>query len=290
MLTPRTVEQPAELLAFLFAGHADVKKAKVRQWLKHGAIQVNGRSTTRFNHPLRPGDIVTIRDKNETLALGVLPFGMRILFEDAVLIVIEKPAGLLSMASETERERTAYAYLTEYIRHGKPRSEARVWIVHRLDRETSGLMVFAKSEEAKQALQAEWNEADKRYLAVIEGNLPADEGVMRSHLDESRPYMVYSVQRPNEQTRLAVTNYRVLKRGASYALLELSLETGRRNQIRVHLADAKCPVVGDEKYGARTNPVRRLALHASSLQFPHPTSGELLRFESPLPSELAGLV
>jgi 23S rRNA pseudouridine1911/1915/1917 synthase len=290
MTTPRTVEQPAELLAFLFAGHADVKKAKVRQWLKHGAIQVNGRSTTRFNHPLRPGDVVSIRDKNETLALGALPFGMRILFEDAALIVIEKPAGLLSMASETERERTAYAHLTEYIRHGKPRSDARVWIVHRLDRETSGLMVFAKSEAAKLALQAEWNEADKRYLAVVEGNLPVDEGVMRSHLDESRPYMVYSVQRPNEQTRLAVTNYQVLKRGASYALLELSLETGRRNQIRVHLADVKCPVVGDEKYGARTNPVRRLALHASSLQFPHPTSGELLRFESPLPTELAGLV
>lgn len=289
MLTPITVEQPAELLTFLFASHAELKKAKVRQWLKHGSIQVNGRSITRFNHPLRAGDVVAIRNKNEVLAEGVLPNGMRILFEDSSLIVIDKPAGLLSMASETERERTAYAYLTAYVRHGKPRSGERVWIVHRLDRETSGLMVFAKSEAAKQTLQAEWNEADKRYLAVVEGNLPAEQGTLRSHLDESRPYMVYSVA-PSEATRLAVTNYVVIKRGVGYALVELNLETGRRNQIRVHLADAKCPVVGDDKYGARTNPARRLALHASSLQFPHPTSGEFLRFQSPLPVELTALV
>lgn len=290
MPTPQTVEQPAELLAFLFSSHADLKKAKVRQWLKHGSVHVNGRSTTRFNHPLRAGDVVTIRDKKDVLAAGVLPFGMHILFEDASLVVIDKPAGLLSMASETERERTAYAHLTKYIHYGMPRSTERVWIVHRLDRETSGLMVFAKSEAAKLALQEAWSEAGKRYLAVTEGSPTADEGVIKSHLDESQPYLVYSVRQPNEQTRPAVTNYRVLKRGADYALLELNLQTGRRNQIRVHLADVKCPVVGDDKYGARTNPVRRLALHASLLQFPHPSSGELLRFESPLPAELAGLV
>ena len=290
MHTPQLVDQPAELLAFLFSCHADVKKAKVRQWLKHGAIQVNGRSITRFNHPLQAGDVVSIRDKKEILAAGVLPFGMHILFEDASLVVIEKPAGLLSMASETERERTAYAYLTEYVRYGTPRNTDRVWIIHRLDRETSGLMVFAKSEGAKLTLQGEWNEADKRYLAVVEGNQIADEGLIASHLDESQPYLVYSVRQPNERTRPAVTNYRVLKRGPDNALLELNLKTGRRNQIRVHLADAKCPVVGDNKYGARTNPARRLALHASLLQFPHPLSGELLRFESPLPPELASLV
>lgn len=290
MPAPHTVEQPAELLAFLFASRTDVKKAKVRQWLKHGAIHVNGRSVTRFNHPLQAGDVVSIRDKKEVLAAGVLPFGMKILFEDAALIVIDKPAGLLSMASETERERTAYAYLTQYVRHGKPRSPERVWIVHRLDRETSGLMVFARSEEMKQTLQGEWSEADKRYLAVVEGKLAAGEGVISSHLDESQPYLVYSVRQPNDQTRPAVTNYRVLKRGDEYALVELTLKTGRRNQIRVHLADERCPVVGDGKYGARTNPVRRLALHASMLQFPHPVTGELLRFESPLPAELAGLV
>lgn len=290
MHSPLLVEQPAELLAFLFSSHADVKKTKVRQWLKHGSIQVNGRSITRFNHPLQTGDVVLIRDKNTVRNEDALPLGMKILFEDASLVVIEKPAGLLSMASETERERTAYAYLTQYVRHGTPGSSERVWIVHRLDRETSGLMVFAKSEAAKRTLQAQWNEVDKRYLAVIEGNLTADEGVITSHLDESQPYMVYSVRQPNEQTRLAVTNYRVLKRGADYAQIELNLKTGRRNQIRVHLADMKCPVVGDNKYGADTNPARRLALHASVIEFPHPLSGVMLRFESQLPIELAGLV
>ena len=164
-----------------------------------------------------------------------------------------------------------------------------MWIVHRLDRETSGLMVFAKTEAAKRTLQAHWDQAEKRYLAVVEGNPPADHGVLRSHLDESGPFKVHSAP-AGERTRHAVTHYRVMKQIATRALIELTPETGRRNQIRVHLADAGCPIVGDHKYGARTNPARRLGLHASFLQFPHPLSGELLRFESPLPRELARLV
>ena len=150
-------------------------------------------------------------------------------------------------------------------------------------------MVFAKSEGTKRALQANWRRTDKRYLAVVEGRPPADHGVLRSHLDESSPFKVYGAP-PSEQTRHAVTNYRVVKHNATRTLIELTPETGRRHQIRVHLADAACPIIGDHKYGARTNPARRLALHASSLQFTHPSSGELLRFESPLPQELAGLV
>ena len=205
------------------------------------------------------------------------------------LIVIEKPEGLLSMASETERHKTAYAFLTDYVRRGNPRSPERVWIVHRLDRETSGLMVFAKTEAAKRALQSHWRQADKRYLAVVEGNPPADQGVFSSHLDESGPFKVYSAP-PSEQTRHAVTNYRVIKQNATRTLIELTPETGRRNQIRVHLADAGCPIIGDQKYGARTNPARRLGLHASSLQFKHPASGAPLQFESPLPRDLVGLV
>lgn len=283
------VEHPAELLAFLFAIRPEAKRAKVRQWLEHGSVQVNGRSITRFNHPLQTGDVVSIRAKHEALAEGLLPPGLKVVFEDASLIVIEKPAGLLSMANETERHKTAYAFLTDYVRRGNPRSPERVWIVHRLDRETSGLMVFAKSEAAKRALQANWRQADKRYLAVVEGRPPADHGVLRSHLDESRPFKVYSAPR-SEQTRHAVTNYRVMKQNATCTLIELNPKTGRRHQLRVHLADADCPIIGDHKYGARTNPARRLGLHASALQFTHPSSGEQLRFESPLPQELAGLV
>ena len=289
MPVSHTVERPAELLAFLFACRPEVKRTKVRQWLKYGSVQVNGRSITRFNYPLQTGDLVSIRAKDEVHAEGLLPPGMKVLFEDAVLIVIEKPANLLSMASATERDKTAYAFLTDYVRRGKPRSRERVWIVHRLDRETSGLMVFAKTEVAKRALQAQWYKAEKRYLAVVEGIPPAGHGVLSSHLDESGPFKVYSVP-PSERTRHAVTHYRVMKRIANRTLIELTPETGRRNQIRVHLADADCPIIGDQKYAARTNPAGRLGLHASSLQFKHPLSGELLMFESPLPQDLARLL
>ncbi|GMR24464.1 MAG: RluA family pseudouridine synthase [Acidobacteriota bacterium] len=261
----------------------------MRQWLKYGSVRVNGRAVTRSNHPLEAGDLVSIRAKDEVRAEGLLPPGMKVLFEDASLIVIEKPESLLSMASATERDETAYAFLTDYVRRGNPRGRQRVWIVHRLDRESSGLMVFAKTQAAKRALQADWSKAEKRYLAVVEGNPPAEHGVLRSHLDESGPFKVYSA-RPSERTRLAVTRYRVVKRTETRALIELTPETGRHNQIRVHLADAACPIVGDHKYGARTNPARRLGLHASSLQFGHPLSGERLRFESPLPQALARML
>jgi len=284
-----TVEHAGELLAFLFVRCPEVKRTKVRQWLKHGSVHVNGRSTTRFDHPLQVGDSVSILARFEARAERLLPPGMKVVFEDASLTVIEKPAPLLSMASATEREKTAYAFLTNYVRRGDPQRRERVWIVHRLDRETSGLMVFAKTEEAKRALQENWGKAEKRYLAVVEGSPPAEQGVLSSHLDENGPFRVYSAPR-SERTRHAVTRYRVLKRMASTALVELALETGRRNQIRVHLADADCPIVGDQKYEARTNPARRLALHSSSLQFEHPLSGEVLRFESVLPPALAQLL
>jgi len=276
-------------MSFLFARHPDVKRTKLRQWLEHGSVQVNGRSVKRSNHPLHTGDVVSIRAKNEVRAEGLLPPGMRVLFEDESLIVIEKPERLLSMASATERDETAYAFLTDYVRGGNRRSRKRVWIVHRLDRESSGLMVFAKTKAAKRELQANWSKTEKRYLAVVEGAPPADQGVLESHLNESNSYKVKSAPR-SARTRHAVTHYRVMKRTATRALLKLTLDTGRRNQIRVHLTDAACPIIGDHKYEARTNPARRLGLHASSLQFKHPLSGELLRFESPLPQTLSRLL
>ncbi|MDA0832999.1 MAG: RluA family pseudouridine synthase [Planctomycetota bacterium] len=284
-----TVEHPAELLAFLFACRPEVKRTKIRQWLKYGSVQVNGEAITHSKHLLQAGDQVSILAASKVRAETRFPRGMEVLFEDPSLIVIEKPEGLLSMANETEREKTAYAILTDYVRRGEPPGSDRVWIVHRLDRDTSGLMVFAKREEAKRTLQDHWHQTEKRYLAVVEGNPPADHGEMRSHLDESGPFKVYSAP-PSERTRLAVTHYRVMKRSATRALIELTPETGRRNQIRVHLADAKCPIVGDRKYGAQTNPARRLALHASFLQFHHPQTKDLLKFESPLPQALARLL
>jgi 23S rRNA pseudouridine1911/1915/1917 synthase len=175
------------------------------------------------------------------------------------------------------------------VRRGNPRRRERVFIVHRLDRETSGLMVFARTETAQQILQAKWDTVEKKYRAVVEGAPPQDTGVLESHLDESDRFKVWSTHEgPN--TRRAVTHYRVEKKGKETSLVELTLETGRRHQIRVQLADAGCPIVGDKKYGAQTNPIKRVALHASSLRFPHPVSGEALRFLSPLPGELGRIV
>ncbi len=232
---------------------------------------------------------MTVHTKGEATTVGPLSLGVRVLLEDDCLIVIEKPANLLSVANQTEIDKTAFAVVTDHVRGGSTRSSAWIWVVHRLDRETSGLMVFAKTAAAKRTLQADWSEAEKRYLAVVEGTPPAEQGVLSSHVDESQPFRVFDAA-PSERTRHAVTHFRVIRRRALRTLIELTLETGRRHQIRVQLAAAGCPVVGDVKYGATTNPARRLALHACFLQFRHPSSRKLLKLESPLPPELARLV
>ncbi len=286
---PRTVDEPAELLAWLFASWPSTKKKQVRTWLKHQAVLVNGRVITQFNHPLKPGDVVAIRSGHYAAPDAVIAGGIKVHFEDAALIVIDKPADLLTIASEAEQEKTAYFQLTDYLRGNDPRGRERVWIVHRLDRETSGLLVFAKTPEAKRILQTGWDKAEKRYQAVVEGLLPNDKGTFQSWLNETSPFKVFSVPR-GANFRHAITHYRVLKRNKGRSLVELTLETGRRHQIRVHLADAGCPVVGDMKYGAKTNPAKRLGLHAWSLRFLHPVTNQELRFESPLPPELARLV
>lgn len=289
MPAPLTVQEPAGLLAFLFAALPEVGKKQVRQWLKFQAVTVNGRAITQFDHALRPGDVVAVRTGRFAAPRDVLPSGMRVFFEDATLIVIDKPSGLLSIASEAEDKRTAYFQLTDYVRQGRPESKERVWIVHRLDRETSGLMVFAKTPDAKATLQGDWEQAEKRYEAVVEGRLPAAQGTFDSFLDETNPFRVHSAP-ASGTTRRAVTHYRELARRPGRGLVELTLGTGRRHQIRVHLADAGCPVIGDKKYGARTDPARRLGLHATALSFAHPGTGEPLRFVSPLPANLARLV
>ncbi len=289
MPKPLTVDQSAELLSYLFASWPDLKKTQIRNWLKHQAVMVNDRPVSQFNHPLQPGDVVSIRNDRFAAPKTSLGSGIKIYFEDAALMVIDKPENLLSIASEAEQEKTAYFLLTDYVRRGNPLSRARVWIVHRLDRETSGLMIFAKTPEAKEKLQGGWDQAEKKYQAVVDGHLAKKEGTMESDLDESNPFKVFSV-RPSENTRHAVTHYRELARSPWHSLVELTLETGRRHQIRVQLSDAGCPIIGDEKYGARSNPAKRLGLHACALRFPHPVTGRELRFASPLPKALAKLV
>ncbi|MBX7157545.1 MAG: RluA family pseudouridine synthase [Verrucomicrobiae bacterium] len=283
------VTQPTELLPFLFASQPETKRTKVRQALKFGSVLVNGKTTTQFNVSLKVGDVIVIRLGKASREIGRLPKGMKIFFEDEHLIIIEKPENMLSIASEAEQNKTAYAYLTDYVRKGKEYSKERIWIVHRLDRETSGLMVFAKTLQAKGMLQTNWDKVEKRYLAIVEGVMPKGKGTLHSYLNETNPYRVFSAPK-SQETREAITHYKVLKRGQNRTLVELTLQTGRRHQIRVQLADEGFPIIGDEKYRAKTDPAHRLGLHSHFLSFSHPITGEKLSYESDLSQELKRLI
>ena len=284
-----SVEQPAKLLEYLLATWPEVKRKQVQNWLKFQSVMVNGRAITQFDHALAAGDEVMIRTDRYAVPKTLLGYGMKVHFEDAEMIVIDKPSGLLSIASDSEKEKTAYYQLTDYVRGGTNRSKERVWIVHRLDRDTSGLMVFAKTFAAKETLQGNWENFAKYYESVVEGRMPETEGTFTSHLDETHRHRVFSAPE-SERTRHAVTHYRVLGMGPMRSLVGLRLETGRRHQIRVHLSEAGFPIVGDLKYAAQTNPIRRLVLHSSELNLQHPVTGQRMKFRSPMPRDLARLV
>ncbi len=215
--------------------------------------------------------------------------GIVILYEDSDILVADKPAGLLTMGTDTEKTKTAYYILTDYVRKGCAKSRKRIFIVHRLDRETSGVLVFAKSEEAKLRLQGQWKDVEKKYLAVVYGRLTDKAGTISSYLAENRARVVYSTT-DTTKGRLAQTAYKVLKETKRFSLLEITLLTGRKNQIRVHLTDKGHPVVGDKKYGKDNEGYKRLALHSKSILFKHPISGKRLSFESEVPGYFKWLV
>jgi len=215
--------------------------------------------------------------------------GLAILYEDRDILVVDKPSGLLTVGTEREKARTAYFALTEYVRKGDARSRNRIFIVHRLDRETSGVLVFAKNEEAKFRLQRGWDETRKRYLAVVHGKCEKRSETITTYLTENSAYGVYSTA-DTKKGKWSQTAYTVLKETKDLTLLDIELLTGRKHQIRVHLADRGHPVVGDKRYGRANTAHRRLALHARSLSFRHPVSGEELTFEAQAPAYFKELV
>jgi 23S rRNA pseudouridine1911/1915/1917 synthase len=241
---------------------------------------------TRFDYPLAPGmDVIILKKK---LSPNLTLRKMNLLYEDEHLLVIEKSAGLLAVATAKEIGETAFSILKDYVRKSHHRAE--LYIVHRLDRDTSGIMMFAKSKEIQQKLQDNWeNAVTKRiYYAVVEGHVKNAVGEIVSNLKENKSLMVYSSKTPGDGQK-AVTRYRVLKSNARYSLLEVSLQTGRKNQIRVHLQDIGHSIAGDKKYGAKTNPLGRLGLHAGILEFFHPATGKRMHFETPVPEVLEKL-
>ena len=211
-----------------------------------------------------------------------------IIYEDKEIIVINKPAGLLSIATEAQRDATAWRQVTDYLQIRNKR--ARAFIVHRLDRDTSGVLLFAKNEEIKLALQEKWNEivTCRGYTAVVSGEPPKEEDTITSYLLENKAHIVYSAPK-NKGGKEAVTCYRKVSSRRGFSLLDIEIKTGRKNQIRVHMKEAGCPVVGDKKYGDGSNPLRRLGLHAGKLELHHPVTGALLTFEAPMPAEFTRL-
>jgi RluA family pseudouridine synthase len=215
--------------------------------------------------------------------------GLMILYEDRDILVVDKPAGLLTVGTDREKSRTAYFILTNYVRKGRPRSRDRVFIVHRLDRESSGILIFAKTQQAKLRLQGQWNETEKKYLAVVHGKCKNSSDTISTYLAENKAQVVYSTS-DTAKGKLSHTAYKVLRQTKDYALLEVDLLTGRKNQIRVHLAGIGHPIVGDKKYGKGGGSYKYLALHARTISFKHPTSGEPLTFVAKVPGYFSKLV
>ncbi len=217
------------------------------------------------------------------------PKGLSILYEDRDILVVDKVNGLLTVSNEKVRENTAYYLLNTYVRKGNQKSRNRVFIVHRLDRDTSGIIVFAKNENAKRYLQEKWQGFEKKYYAVVHGTLPVKEGVLTSYLAENRAHKMYSVDDP-QKGKLAKTEYKVLRGSKKYSLLEIDLLTGRKNQIRVHFAEKGCPVAGDKKYGEKIKGIKRLTLHAASITILHPYTKEKMTFKTKVPAYFESLV
>lgn len=210
------------------------------------------------------------------------PRGLTILYEDRDIIVIDKSAGLLTVKATYEKEKTAHHILTNYIRKGSFKSTKQLFVVHRLDRDTSGVLVFAKTSEAKERIKLQWKNVKKKYIAVVHGILTEKSGTITSYLAENGDYEVFSVK-DSRKGELAKTRYKVLKEAKKFSLLEIELLTGKKNQIRVHFSEMGHPLVGDDKYGRKGVPKSRLALHSQYLTFRHPHSGQELTFEAAVP-------
>ena len=274
-----TVEQEASLLDWLFATVKSASKSKVKATLKGRGIRVNGKTVTQFDFPLLPGMKVSVSKskRNNNLQSKYV----RIVYEDRFLVVVEKNIGILSMAGG-HSTLNVKNILDDYFSKGRQHCTAHV--VHRLDRDTSGLMVYTKDTQTAQLLESDWHDIvyDRRYVAVVSGEMEDDEGTIANWLKDNKSYISYSSPVDNGG-KYAVTHFHTLQRTTDYSLVEYKLETGRKNQIRVHSADMGHPVCGDTKYGNGDDPLHRLCLHAYLLCFYHPVTHERMEFYTPIP-------
>lgn len=284
--TTYRVTEPGELMDFLMKKMAGISRTRVKALLTNRVVLVDNTIQTLYNYPLQPGMCVQIsKEKHKHEFRHPM---LKILYEDAYIIVVEKKEGLLSVATERQKERTAQHILNEYVK--RIHRGNRIYVVHRLDRETSGIMMYAKDEKTQHTLRDNWHDLvrDRRYVAIVAGDMEQDEGTVRSWLTDRKLYV--SSSPVDDGGKYSVTHYHTIKRANSFSLLELNLETGRKNQIRVHMQSLGHPVVGDERYGCEVNPLGRLALHAFKLCFYHPVTHEWMEFETPYPAPFKTLM
>lgn len=280
------VREETTLLEFLLKELSGISRNRAKDILAGHGITVDKHETTRFDQPLHPGQVVRVsKHKRATQLLNKY---VRIVYEDKDLVVIEKSEGILSMPA-TAKQYSAKQVLDEYFE--KRHFKCTAHTVHRLDRETSGLMMYAKSIEIAKILEDNWHNIvfDRRYVAVVSGEMEREGGTIESWLKDNKAYITYSSPTDPGGGKYAITHYHTLMTSPRCSLVEMKLETGRKNQIRVHMKDIGHPVAGDDKYGDGFNPIGRLCLHAYRLNFYHPRTGEVMEFETPFPTRFTKL-
>lgn len=276
--------EPERLLEFLGKVAPERSRTDLKSWLRHGQIMINGTITKAFDALIAPGEEVLVNTSRPFITLRHQR--LQLVYEDDDIIVVNKGYGLLSVGIPNPAKKkieSAYDILRDYVKRKDPRN--KIFVVHRLDRDTTGLMMFAKTEQAQETLRHNWNNfiLERLYVAILEGIVEENSGVIKSRLTENSQYKVYSTENEDEG-KLAVTRFRVLKRGRGLSMVEFNLDTGRKNQIRVHASELGHPISGDKKYGASKSRLGRLCLHAKTLRFAHPVTRKGLIFEAPLPS------
>lgn len=275
------VDNSMELMKFLMEKMPENSRNSIKSMLTHKRVLVDDEVVSQYNYLLKAGQTVSIgKAKISKQDLK----GVTILYEDKDIIVIEKAKGLLSVATAKEKDNTAYSILKKYLKEKDPKN--MIFVVHRLDRDTSGVMLFAKTAKAQDILQTNWNDMvkERTYVAVVEGTMEKDSDTITSYLAENKAYITYSTDN-KEEGKKAISTYKVLKKNKRYSMVEVNIETGRKNQIRVHMQELGHSVIGDKKYGATTNPIKRLGLHAHSIVFTHPITKEVFSFTSEIPNE-----
>jgi 23S rRNA pseudouridine1911/1915/1917 synthase len=277
------VKYEEQLLEYLLKEVENKSKNNVKSLLKKGRILVNSKRVTKHDYLLRVGDKIVL---NQAVINSMIN-DIEILYEDEYLVAINKPDGLLSISTEKEKDKTAFHIVSQYV---KTRGNQKVFAIHRLDRDTSGIIMFAKNDKIKNILQNSWDNLVKLrgYIAVVEGSTD-DEGIIKSWLKENKANMVYSSFKANDG-KLAITNYKKIKGNKDFSMLEVYIDTGRKNQIRVHMNDIKHPIVGDKKYGAFKDPLKRLGLHAHKLEFIHPVTHKLISINAKIPRKFESIV